>query len=138
MVTYMSITTEAKTSLKVNSSFCINRARRGMTIFQSNSRFRIGIGSRRGWNSEGDTISRLISRGPSSGTLSNWEASKLTGDSPRGAFPYWFTMVDIWLSMDVKEGARLYGKKYRTYFICNYNFIYISFILNIIVISGFF
>lgn len=107
----MSITTEAKTSSGVTSSFCINRAHRGMTIFQSNSRFRIGIGSRRGWNCEGDTISRLISRGPSSGTWSNWEASKLAGDSPRGAFPYWFTMLDIWLSMDVKEGTRLYEKK---------------------------
>lgn len=117
MVTYMSITTEARTSSEVLKFFFLHQSSTPRNDhFQSNSRFRIGIGSRRGWNCEGDTISRLISRGPSSGTLSNWEASKLTGDSPRGAFPYWFTMLDIWLSMDVKEGARLLGKKPRTYF----------------------
>lgn len=33
MVTYMSITTEART--EVNSSSSINRARRGMTIFRA-------------------------------------------------------------------------------------------------------
>lgn len=35
MVTYMSITTEARTSSEVNSSSSINRARRGMTIFRA-------------------------------------------------------------------------------------------------------
>lgn len=35
MVTYMSITAEARTSSEVNSSSSINRARRGMTIFRA-------------------------------------------------------------------------------------------------------
>ena len=56
-------------------------------------------------------MSKLISRGPRSGTFDSWEASKLAGDSPRGAFPYWFTILEIWLSMDVKEGRRLEDRK---------------------------